>query len=167
MTVATRTERRWDTGTYGQIRSASYARGQLSIEFADGARAQLPVGRLRSAHLRGAEWPRIRFTRDEIIVPTPGGEAEISWFSLRALTDAEFAAYLGEFAANESRRVGYRMRMLREERGLTVEDVAARVGVSADVISGIEEGEQQVGFDRLESVLMGMDRTLSDLGRPD
>ena len=104
MTSLAKTQHRWDTSTYGEIASARYDRGAFIIVFGNGDRVRLPVSQLQATHLRDPNWPAVRFTPDEIIVPTSTGEVEISWFSLRALTDDEFGAYLDEFAAEEARR---------------------------------------------------------------
>ena len=106
MTFLATTRRRWDTRAYAEITSAGLDRGALVIVFGDGERVRLPVSQLQAAHLRNPDWSALRFTPYEIVVPTPTGDVEISWFSLRALTDDEFGAYLDEFAAAEARRAG-------------------------------------------------------------
>ena len=96
----------WDTSAYGEITAVSHDRGDLVVSFGDGSQARVPVSQLQALHLNDADWPALRFTPDEVVVPTAAGDVEISWFSLRALTDAEFGAYLDRFAADEARRVG-------------------------------------------------------------
>ena len=104
MTLPVSTKQRWDTSAYGEITSVRLDRDALVVSFGDGDQVRLPVSQLQAPHLHDPDWSALRFTADEIIVPTPAGDVEISWFSLRALTDAEFGAYLDRFAAEEARR---------------------------------------------------------------
>ena len=106
MTLSAATKQRWDTSAYGESTAVHHDRGVLVVSFEDGDCVRLPAKQLLAPHLSNPDWSAVRFTLDEVIVPTPAGDVEISWFSLRALTDPEFSAHLDRFVADEARRAG-------------------------------------------------------------
>jgi DNA-binding XRE family transcriptional regulator len=51
------------------------------------------------------------------------------------LTDGAYAAHLAAAAEAEARAIGQRVRELRQVRGLTGKELAARAGISAQTLS--------------------------------
>lgn len=99
----------------------------------------------------------------EIMVPTPPGEAHISWFTIRALTDRGFAAHLATMADKRARQVGLRIRELRDRRDLTSKEVAQRAGITPQSLSRIEHGKHDVVVSTLQRILAAMGYSLKDL----
>ena len=86
------------------------------------------------------DWSRVQASPHHLVVPAATGEVGIPWDSIRRLTDAEFEAHWQELAAAVARRVGNRMRELRERRGLSPADLAARAGVAVSTVTDVEAG---------------------------
>ena len=64
----------------------------------------------------------------------------------------------------EARRlVGWNVRKLRVARGLTLEDVADKVGSSASYVAQLERGEVNVGIMLLAKLAIALDAGLADL----
>jgi XRE family transcriptional regulator, regulator of sulfur utilization len=62
-------------------------------------------------------------------------------------------------------RIGPRVRTLREERGLSLRDLAGRSGVSAPMLSQVERGETSPTLTVAARIAAGLDLTLSRLLR--
>ncbi|MCC2316116.1 helix-turn-helix domain-containing protein [Cellulomonas xiejunii] len=75
-------------------------------------------------------------------------------------------------ASFDAEQLGARLRGLREERGLTLREVGARLGISASAVSQIERGVLRPSVNRLFELVTAMDATLVDVfggtsGAPD
>lgn len=79
--------------------------------------------------------------------------------TIRGLED-ERAAVLDAFDAEA---LGARLRRLREARGLTLREVAGRLGISASAISQIERGVLRPSVNRLLALVTVLDATLLDV----
>ena len=68
-------------------------------------------------------------------------------------------------AAWERRRktVGFRVRQLRDERGLTLDDLALTSGVSRNTIWDVEQGNRGLLYERLFDIALALGVTLADL----
>jgi len=89
--------------------------------------------------------------------------ADIPAFDIRAVSDAEFAAHLQQSATASARRVGERIRTLRESRGLSVEETATRAGVVEHVLRRIEQGKHGVDVSMTEKILTAIGYALEDI----
>jgi DNA-binding Xre family transcriptional regulator len=163
MTAPASTLQRWDTAEYGNVVSAEYRDGVLRVVFEDGAKVGIAVEDLRSERLRSADWPAVSPGPFWITVPTATGPTEISWVTLRLLTDPEFEAYWARRAHDRARRIGSRIQAMREARHLGVADFADATGLSISAIEKIEAGEDQVGMQILERLCIALGGTLDDL----
>lgn len=67
------------------------------------------------------------------------------------------------FSAQRRRYVGSRIVSLREERGLTLEDLGSRVGLSTGVLMAVESGRRGVIFECLIDVANELGVAASDL----
>lgn len=56
--------------------------------------------------------------------------------------------------------IGRQLRMLREERGLTLTTLALMVGVERSYLGKIEAGRINTSVDKLEKIVLGMGMTL-------
>ncbi|GAA1937858.1 XRE family transcriptional regulator [Microbacterium aoyamense] len=73
-----------------------------------------------------------------------------------------------EFAESASTAlVGPRLRAARQDRGLTLEDVAARAGMSVSTLSRLESGKRQASLELLVPLTRLLGIRLDDLVRPD
>ncbi|WP_439593391.1 helix-turn-helix domain-containing protein [Microbacterium sp.] len=74
-----------------------------------------------------------------------------------------------EFArtASDVARVGGRLRVARQDRGLTLEDVAAKAGMSVSTLSRLESGKRQASLELLVPLTRLLGIRLDDLVRPD
>jgi len=159
--VAART--RWDTVGYQTITAARYEAGRLVVTFGDGAQVVFAPESLREPRLHAADWSALLVDPLEIQVPTAGGPIEISWLAIRLSTDAEFRAHWDDVAARENRKVGARVRQLREGRNLSQADLAARSGLKLSDLQSVEEGTVTAGLRTLERVLRPMGYSLDHL----
>src|SRR6476660_3986711 len=109
----------WESADYRTVISAVYDDGRLEVDFADGGHASVPVDRLVPPGSPDPAWEEVRHGAHEGLVPRNGEyEFEISWMDVRAQDDPEFAEFLVHTADEEARRVGARLRELRESKGL-------------------------------------------------
>lgn len=160
---------RWDRGDYLRIRAASYdpQRQQVRVQFFDGDVVSAPARHLTDHRDQGIEWQRLDVEDSmHLRVPTANEPVEIPGFTIRSLTDGEFASHLARHAEESARRVGERLRTLRKARGLTAKEMAERAGVAPLTITRIELGRHDVVFTTLERILAAMGYTLRELVEP-
>jgi len=98
----------------------------------------------------------------EIVVPSEPEDLEIPWSTIRVLTDPAFDAHLEAAAEREARRLGLRVREPREGRGLSAEELAARVGLTPDQLSRIESGQAGVLLETLGRIVEAMGYTIHE-----
>jgi len=152
----------WEQRAYQRMTAAGLEEGRLRVRFANGDDVGVDPRRL----LRGAEeadWTALALTPSELTVPVGDGQVEISWFDIRAASDPAFATYLAHAADDEAARVGRRLRTMREQRGMSVQQVADLAGISRVSLSRIEHGHHDVVYRTLQRLLSAMNFTLADL----
>lgn len=74
----------------------------LTVASADQTQSIVDTSCLIPVSADEPQWHDLTFTDDEIIVPAEPQTIEISWLTVRSLTDPEFDAYLGEQARQEA-----------------------------------------------------------------
>ena len=126
----------WDENAYTRIVAATYdqERDLVTVSFADGDTVAVAAWRLFRSTNKEPDWERLRVVDNyHINVPVkPGtgdlgsGETDVPGFTIRSMTDPIFAADLARHAAESARSGGERLRELRERRGLTRGELAAR-----------------------------------------
>ena len=102
-----------------------------------------------------------------ISISAGGAERTVSWLQLRAISDPEFAREMRRQDAEESRRLGSRLRALREDREFSQKDLAALVGMPNPQLSKIENGSSDLRFSTVQSLIRSMGATLEDITGPD
>ena len=157
--------KRWDELKYQRMRSVQYDAGRLAVSFEDGSATTIDVSRVLPHGAQHPDWQQLEFDPYEIHVAASAGPIEIPWSTIRVLTDPEYAEHLTVAAKEQSRSIGRRIRELRKDGGLSVEQLAKRSGQSAERIASIERGEDEVNFTTLRSVLTAMGCTLADLAQ--
>ena len=156
--------RPWQEPGYGDIVSAlADEEGAVEVSFANGdlltvsrSRLGLPEGPLELAV--DPEEPGCVLVR---VSNEP--DRELSWITLRSAGDQVFAQEMRRRDAEESRRIGRRLKALREDRGLSQKDLAGMMGMSAPQLSKIETGIFDLRVSTLQSLLRAMGASFSDI----
>src|SRR5437879_4294852 len=146
-------KKKW-TRTAMRFASARYVDQQemLDVTFENGdhflvaAESVLPASRDTSQHpgsrmasritfRPSVDWTGLRISDcgDVLEVPSIDMAIEIPWDRIRSVADPEFRAHLADHAVERGRRIGSRVRALRQEAGLTRTALADKVSVPPKV----------------------------------
>lgn len=155
--------KRWNDPGYQRIKSAELSNNNLHVTFQNGDRVTITKESFEPANSKDIAWEQLSFTPFEILVPASPTKLEILWDSIRVLTDVEFSQFLATKAEEEAKKVGQRLKSLRERKGIKASDLAEKSGVTPQTISRIENGRTDVGFATLKKILVAMGYTLKDL----
>jgi transcriptional regulator with XRE-family HTH domain len=161
----TNTITHWSAPGYSDIVSARHAAGDIDVEFANGDVVVIPASTFGIA------------TTDFELVVADGGlsiraiqddgvAVDISWTQVRTATDPEFAKELRRRDAEESRRLGLRLKALREDRGVTQRDLAKLVAMPAPQLSKIESGTFDLRVSTVQALLRALDASFADIAGP-
>lgn len=162
---------RWFTSDYLRVVDARYnpLSHAIDVTFGNGDHASVAVAQVVQRKPLELDWPHLT-VEDSSYLHIPAtlnasrDAADIPAFDIRALSDSEFAAHLDHAARDATRRVGERVRVLREARGLSVADVATRSGVTERILTRLERGQQRdADFPTLERILTAMGYSLKDI----
>lgn len=156
MTIATERKAPWYTRDYPRIVSATHRSGVLTVEFADGSTARVRVEELRADPATSPNWDGLTHNDYEIVVPTAAGDLEIPWDVVRALTDPAFEQHLAASADASAKRIGVRIRELREGLRLDKPDLAERAGIPSAQLTRIEAGNDGISLPTLERIVSAM-----------
>src|SRR6266545_789206 len=71
--------------------------------------------------------------------------------------------------AERVKELGYRLRLARVRRGMSIADVAAKAGINRNTLNALELGKPGVALGAYVTVLwaLGLDRTLEAVAHPD
>jgi transcriptional regulator with XRE-family HTH domain len=156
--------RPWEQNGYGDVVAAGRRDELLEVTFANGDVVLLEPGPL------GLAWEFEAQPAEggaAILIETPEGEREIDWMVARSASDPEFARELRERDAEEARRVGRRLRALRENRGITQKDAAAKAGMPSPQLAKLERGETDMRISTLRGILRALNASFADIAGPD
>lgn len=153
----------WDSRPYMSIKSAHFDGDALHVCFEDGACVSVAVAQLLHEGEPSPDWARLSFDEHEIVAPGAEAPVEVSWLSIRLLTDPAFNAYWAAKAADYRKRTGERLAALRERRGVDREELARRAGLPLERLIEIENGEVSASYSTLEQILAPLGFTLDDL----
>lgn len=157
----------WENIDYQAISKAHIRHGTLFIRFANNDEVSIALQSL----LPFVNEKVIEKIHDEDVLVKPY-EIEIDlntekkfipWDKIRVLTDKEFSRHMSELAEEQAKLVGIKIKRLREKKGIKSNDLAARSGITAQTISRIEKGHQDIGFTTLRKLLASMGYSLKDL----
>ena len=72
-------------------------------------------------------------------------------------------------AAERTKELGYRVRLARTRRGMSIAEVAAKAGINRNTLNALELGKHGVAIGAYVTVLwaLGLDRTLDGVAHPD
>jgi DNA-binding Xre family transcriptional regulator len=154
---------RWGRSDYQRIASVEREGDELVIGFEDGSRASLHAQRLLPPNTRGADWASLKFNQYEILVSTADGQMEVPWSTVRILTDEEYSAHLAAAAEELAKRIGLRIKELRQGRRLTSKELAERAGITPRNLSRLEHGRHDVVLTTLQRILAAIGYSLKDL----
>src|SRR5579875_1359613 len=160
----------WLTDDYLRIVSAHYDADdqKIIVTFGDGDTASITITQLAQHEPLGLDWEHMT-VEDNFYIHIPAlanadrGAADIPGFDVRALSDMEFAAHLVRSAQESARRIGERVRTLREAHGLSVGKVAAQARIEPQTLTQIESGQHDINFATLEKIAAAMGCTLKDV----
>ncbi len=154
---------KWDRPEYQRIARAEHRGDEVVVTFEDGSRVTLRTQQLVPKHFPGANWSDLEHNTFELIVPTSAGSHEIPWSTIRALSDKDFGAHLAQAAEEEAKQIGLRLKELREAKGISSKELAARASITPQSLSRIENGRHDVTFTTLRRILAAMGSTLKEL----
>ena len=155
----------WAEPGYSDIASVEEIGDEIEVAFLNGDVVRLS---LRQFGIRGAFEAVLAEGASGLAITVTGTDAErtVTWSQLRAAADPDFAQEMRRQDAEESRRIGRRLRALREDRGLSQKDLAALVGMSGPQLSKIEKGTSDLRFSTVQTLLRAMGATLNDISGP-
>lgn len=153
----------WDTPKYQKISQVAIENDMLIVSFEDGTIANINAQSVLPPHVQQAQWNLMTFDAYELTIPTEHGNIEIPWSTIRVLSDEEYSAHLAEMAEVQAKKIGRRLKMLREKRGIKSKEVAERTGITPQSISRIENGKHDVSLTTLQKILAVMGYELKDL----
>lgn len=156
----------WAEPGYADIGCVAVIDDQIEVAFLNSDVVRLSP---RQFGIRGAFTAVLAEGDGGLAVTVTGADAErtITWSQLRAATDPDFAQEMRRQGAEESRRLGRRLRALREDRGLSQKYLAALVGMPGPQLSKIENGTSDLRFSTVQTLLRAMGATLSDISGPE
>jgi transcriptional regulator with XRE-family HTH domain len=156
------TDQPWLTPGYSDIVSAEIVGGRLRVGFANGDVVEVPDA--LAGQLGGDS---VEFDPDEaleVVVRRPDDVVlPISWTQIRSASDPAFAQHLRESDAEESRRLGSRLKALREDRGMQQVQLAELVNMPASQLSKIEAGKHDMRLSTVRSLLRALDADFLDI----
>lgn len=154
----------WLEPGYGDVEAVTRRDGLVEVGFANGDVVELDATALG---VTGEFTVDIAEGGAAVLVETLTGEREIDWMVVRSAADPAFAQALRERDAEEARRIGRRLRALRENRGMSQKAVASVVGMSAPQLAKLEQGETDMRISTLRSLLRALGASFADIAGPD
>jgi len=155
--------KKWDSPRFQRICSVKADPNNFRVRFEDGTTAEIESYKVLPDEINQPRWEGLRFNPYEIILPTENGEIEISWSTIRVLSNAEYSAYLAKVAAEQAKKIGCRISQLRKGRGMKSKELAERAGITPQSLSRIEHGKHDIAFSTLQKILGAMGYGLKDL----
>jgi transcriptional regulator with XRE-family HTH domain/Zn-dependent peptidase ImmA (M78 family) len=154
----------WERQGYADVVGVEPAEDAVRVRFANGDEIEVDIAALGLGE-------KVEFAVDEeggaLVARTKAWEREIDWMVLRSISDPAFAEEIRRRDAEEARRVGTRLRVLRENRGIPQKVAAQMVGMSAPQLSKLERGETDMRLSTIRSLLRALDASLSDIAGPE
>jgi DNA-binding XRE family transcriptional regulator len=137
------------------------------IEFADGLRRAVPWVSLNLMDISPALRPEsIRLGRNPDTIELLDAQDEVfdvDAAAIRALVDPKVAKAHFAIAERAALTLGERLRLRREQAGLTQTALAERSGLPQEMISDLERGQHEPRFATLEKYARGLGLSMSDL----
>jgi len=157
--------RPWEERGYADIVGASIGDDELRVEFANGDLVVIPVGRLGLSGPSGVDVDRE--DRLRVRVDTGEGSVDVSWTQIRAASDPAFAQEMRRRDSEEARRIGLRLKALREDKGISQRHLAEQVAMPPAQLAKIERGTFDLRLSTVKSLLRAMGASLVDIAGRD
>lgn len=154
----------WLDPGYGDVQRAERDGSLIVVTFANGDVVRLDPGALGIA---GEFSVAVAEGGAAVLIAAPAGQREIDWMVVRASSDPGFAQELRDRDAAEARRVGRRLRALRENLGMSQKALAAAVNMKPPQLAKLEQGESDLRVSTLRSLLRALGATFADIAGPD
>ncbi len=165
--MSSQTPEPWEQAGYSDIVAAARQDNDVGVEFANGDVVRVPAATFGitdpdfGVEAGPDDGLNLRVTLSD------GRTVDITWAQIRSSVDPHFGQELRRRDADQSRRVGLRLKALREDRNVNQRDLAALVGMSAPQLSKVESGTSDLRVSTVQSILRAMGADLSDLAGPD
>lgn len=154
----------WQRPGYADVVGVEPVEDAIRVRFADGDEIEVDIAAL------GLGEDAEIFVDEEagaLVARTMDDEREIDWMVLRSISDPAFADEVRRRDAEEARRIGTRLRVLRENRGIKQKVAAQMAGMSAPQLSKLEQGETDMRLSTIRSLLRALDGSFADIAGPD
>ena len=151
----------WTRPGYADLDAVEIVDGRLVVRFANGDTVEVPPSLTGDLEAESVDLDPEEAL--EVLIRDGDGERRISWTRLRAATDPAFAQHLRELDADESRRLGRRLKALREDRGIRQAELAALVPMPAPQLSKIEAGARDMRLSTVRGLLRALGATFADV----
>jgi transcriptional regulator with XRE-family HTH domain len=149
---------------YGDVETAARRDDLLEVSFANGDVVTLDPNTLG---IIGEFAASVADGGAAVFIDSLAGRREVDWMVVRAATDPAFAQYLRERDGEEARRIGRRLRALRENRGMSQKMVASAADMPAPQLAKLEQGETDMRISTLRSLLRALGAEFADIAGPD
>lgn len=157
----------WDNIDYQAISKAHIRDGALEVSFANGDQVEIDLRSLmpfaNERVLNTVQSDDLKVTSYEIAIDLNSEIKMIPWDKIRVLTDKDFSRFLAQQAEEQAKLIGTKLKRLREKKGIRSNELAERSGITAQTISRIEKGHQDISFTTLRKLLASMGYSLKDL----
>ena len=154
----------WLQPGYGDVETAARRGDHVEVSFADGDVVSIDASVLG---VGGDFSAAVAEGGAAILVNTPDGDREVDWMVVRSAADPAFAQELRNRDAEEARRIGRRLKALRENRGMSQKGVADVVGMSSPQLAKLEKGETDMRISTLRSLLRALGASFADIAGED
>ena len=154
----------WLEPGYGDVEAATRRDGLVEVAFGNGDVVQIDAATLG---VTGEFAVDVAEGGAAVLIGTLDGEREIDWMVVRSAADPAFAEELRERDAEEARRIGRRLRALRENRGMSQKAVASVVGMASPQLAKLEQGATDMRISTLRSLLRALGASFADIAGPD
>lgn len=155
--------KRWDNPRFQRISAVKVDHPNIIVSFEDGTVAKIESDKVLPPDIRHPQWERLSFNSYELVLPAESGNLEISWSTIRVLSDPEYSTYMAKAAEEQAKKIGQRLKELRRRRGMKSKELAERAGITPQSLSRIENGKHDVVFKTLQKILGAMGYALKDL----
>lgn len=157
----------WDNPKYQKIVQVTTDQGCLMVQFANSdqvfesfARLNPTIDLTKQQEITNKD---LKFNAYEITVRYQEEEIIIPWDVIRFHTDVAFAKYNLDKNEEQNRQIGQLLCLMREQRGITIAEMAVMTGHSPSRIRIMEEGRSDIPFGTLRKYLQILGKSLRDL----
>ena len=154
----------WEEKGYADVTGADIVGEGIRVEFANRDAVTVPSRRLGLTEPTKAE---VAEDGLGVRVTAQGRTVNVSWSQIRAMSDPEFAQEMRRRDSDESRRIGLRLKALREDKGISQRHLADQVAMPPAQLAKIESGTFDLRMSTVNSLLRAMGASLADISGRD